>query len=1105
MTRRLLVSGLVALCAALVLGFNLPAPAAAQSLSEVYTQVGGWRSAPSPTGAGAFRNPEGVAVAADGTIYVADKRLHAVHILAPDGTPKGILDGQTVAGGGAALDLGPVQDVALGNPYIYVSDPDGARVHVFTPDGMYQTSWSVPEGPFGLAWADDELYVTVVKTASVLVLGAGAVLDTASNGRVQRRWATPVISMTQPSRPYGIDVGRGNDKRVFVTDLGNDNVPIFDRQGTLVDTMSSMVDGVTQEVLDVAVDASGEVYLLSEYFIVRNKGGLILNILRTPGGRGIAAGPGSGLTMTVQDSRLGFTGVRIIQDRRAQDPIHSDPKPVDRGAPFAPLGTFERPRRVSANTDGWVYLVDSWPRIQGFQDDGTPKGQFTTGVLHDVAAGRRGSVYGIDGSHLAYWAIDGTPLWTWQPPSTNPSAGKPYGWLVAADSFGNDLAVLDAGDQHVYMIDFSANALSEWPIVPDTSFESVSDLALATNNLYLVNRTRRAVEVRNRTDGAVTGRWTVPGRAWRIDVGADESVYVLTEAGWVWKYRPDGTAVAAWQVATDRAAVDLTVGAGGRVYVTYSDTQEVKVFGIDPNGAPGNVPPLEEKCNLKPAKTANPTDLELGDKADIELKVTGDCPLSDVRNDVMLLVDTSGSMSGPKMAAARTAALEFVGQLDYSLDQVGLISFSTNVKLVQGLTSNPRDLIRAIPDLGDDSGTNMLDAVVMANDEFVSPRARPEARKVIILLTDGQPNSGAELLLAYAQEYRATGRAIYAIGLGLDVDRNFLQAMVSDPSFYFDAPTEYDLSRIFDAVARRVSASALLAQVTVTDQLPANMRLVPNSVVPPARWSSVTSTLIWDVSSVPPGGLSLRYRVQPLEVGDWPTNVSAVADYVDGVHYKGQLVFPVPHVVVKQTIKPHWEAYLPFLLRQKCQEVLTDVVLVLDTSTSMLNPVATGGHQTKLEAAIQGSRVFMSQLHLPADNVALVAFNGTATLVQPLTGNQIALVKALDHLPLGSGTRIDLGLGAAIDALAAHGPGRVPVIVLLTDGEQSGAPVATAVAAGLRARQAGIFVFTIGVGSGADLALLAQLAGDPRRAYSAASEENLGAIYREIAGAIPCQ
>lgn len=1054
------------------------APAAqGPPLSEAWRLAGTWTSTSEPIQSGQFRGPQGVAVGADDAIYVADTRLEAIHVLGPDGTPRALWDG-----GGA---LGGVHDLAFGDGVLYASEPDGDRIHILGPGGAYRGALTVAGAPGGLAWDAGELFVTTLEGREVVVLDeAGALL---------RSWDPETSPLDQP---WGIDVG--GDGRVYVTDLADKLVYIFDRTGVLLGGIVAPVDNVNQTPFDVAVEdrIDPEAFVVTELHLFRVKAGVpVVEPVAAPGGRGIALGPGSGAVMTAQDFRLGFTGVRRFPDRRAVLPAYDA-----WGGPFAPLGILEAPRRVSANADDRVFVLDTWPRVQAFDPAGMPLTQFGTGGLQDVAAGLRGSVYGIDGRVLTYWTQDGTPLWTWQPPSTSPDVGTPYGWLTHVDGFAGGIAALDTGDQHLWRLDFSGNTLADWPIAPADGFTSVGDMALGEGAVYLINRGTRRIEVRDAATGALRAELPVAGRPMRLDVAPGGDLFVLIEQGWVWRLAPDGTPRALVEVAPEQVATDLAVATDDRFYATLEDGR-VLAFDRDPAGAPPEVPTFADRCLLERDKTAQPAEIALGDSVEVRLTVGGGCPLADANADILLLVDTSGSMSGSKMGAARSAVMEFIGQLDYSRHQVGLISFSSDVDLVQGLTANPRSLIRAVPNLGDDSGTNMLGAVMLADAEFATARARPGARQAVIILSDGRPNDGVAEINAYATAFRRAGRELYTIGLGQDVDRRFMRAIATEPGYYFEAPTEYDLTRVYEAIARRVAVTALLRTLEVRDVLPPDMALVAGSVTPAAAWDAAARTLTWQMTDVGPAGLTLRYRVRPQRAGAHPTNEVAEAEGTDGVGAPVQLVFPVPEVIVRAPTRH--VAFLPVAYKQQCPETRVDVVLALDTSSSMREPLPGGG--TNLASAVYAAKVFLGLLGLPRDRVGIVAFNAEAARVSPLSGDALALVRALDALPVGNGTRIDLGLREATRVLEDRAEGHLPAIVLLTDGNQSGAGLELVFAAADEARAAGIDVFTIGLGPNVDRATLERVAGDPARFHFAPTEAELEAIYRAIAREIPCR
>ncbi len=1086
------------LCLAVGLAAGATRVSAQGQPTEAYRRVAAWTSASDPKASGRFRGPEGVASLPDGRILVADRALGAVHVLDASGR------GLALWGGDGSL--GSPSDLSVAGGLVYATDPEGGRIHrLDATNGQLLGSWPVTGRPSSLAWhpALKRLYISRPGARDVLVLD--------ESGLELGRWTADNTAVRDPR---GIAVGP--DGRIYLCDLGDGqgaNVRMHDADGLLLGALPVELDGSTQPPLDVAVDDDGDVYIVTDLALARYHGtDVVAPPERIPGGRGVGVGPGSGLVMSVQDFRLGFTGIISFADRRA-----AILQPRRWGGPFAPLGTIEGPRRISGNAQNRFFFLDRWPRVQGYDPDGLPQSQFAVGGLHDLAAGGRGSAFTIDGRLLRYWAEDGNLLWEWLPPGADPSQGNPYSWLTVVDSFdlagvGNAVLLFDMGDQRLYVVDFSGNPVAEWAVSAPDGFTSVIDAALAEDRVYLLNRSTGRLEARRLSDGALRDSWVPPGSPSRIDVAPDGSLFVLLREGWVLKYAPDQRLLAAWAVddLPERAerAADLGVGPGGRVAVALEgigadDPGQVAVFVPDPAGTAPPLPTFADRCRLMPDKTAAPGQVELGQSVEISLAISGDCPLADGRSDILLLVDTSGSMAGAKMGAARTAALEFVGQLDYSRNQVGLITFASEAAMVQPLTSNPRQLLRAIPDLGDDGGTNMLAAMQMADAELFGERGRRDARKVLILLTDGRPNSGAGEMLATAATYRAAGSVdIYAVGLGLDVDSFFLKGMVTAPAYYFEAPSEYGLTRIYDVIARRVRSSLLMEEVTVTDVLPADMELRANSVQPPAAYDPASRTLRWQLTNIAPGGMVLRYRVSPRQTGRRPTNVRAEADYRDGLAKTGHLVFPVPEVeVIGREV---YRVFMPLLMKQKCPEARTDAVLVIDTSSSMKETPA-GGSMTKLDAAIRAGRVFVDQLKLPEDRVALVAFNSEATIVQALTGDRFDLAGAFDHLPTGTGTRIDLGLSRALEALGGRDPDHIPTIILLTDGRQADNDAAAVLTQAKAAATAGVTVFTIALGDDADRDLLRIVAGRDSRFFDAPSEQALAEIYRSIARSIPCQ
>jgi Ca-activated chloride channel family protein len=99
---------------------------------------------------------------------------------------------------------------------------------------------------------------------------------------------------------------------------------------------------------------------------------------------------------------------------------------------------------------------------------------------------------------------------------------------------------------------------------------------------------------------------------------------------------------------------------------------------------------------------------------------------------VGLLIDTSGSMQGPKMERAKQGAIAFLDQLGPE-DEAFIMAFDAFPRVVQDLTSDRRLLREAIQQLQPAGATSLNMAVVDASDVLSE---RPE-RRALVVLSDG--------------------------------------------------------------------------------------------------------------------------------------------------------------------------------------------------------------------------------------------------------------------------------------------------------------------------------------------------------------------------------
>lgn len=208
--------------------------------------------------------------------------------------------------------------------------------------------------------------------------------------------------------------------------------------------------------------------------------------------------------------------------------------------------------------------------------------------------------------------------------------------------------------------------------------------------------------------------------------------------------------------------------------------------------------------------TATPAPTPLPRPLFLPLLLTEACASVHQRVDVVLVLDTSGSMAGPKLVDAQAAALAFVDLMDLApgRDQVAVVRFDTTAEVAQGLTGDRVAVEAAIRGLAAREGTYMDRGLAAALGELTGPRRNEANTAVAVLLTDGQQTGGPAAALAAADQVRAAGVRLYTIGLGADVDGATLAAMAGGGGRYRYAPDSGALAAIYAEVARDIQCPA---------------------------------------------------------------------------------------------------------------------------------------------------------------------------------------------------------------------------------------------------------------------------------------------------------
>lgn len=551
-------------------------------------------------------------------------------------------------------------------------------------------------------------------------------------------------------------------------------------------------------------------------------------------------------------------------------------------------------------------------------------------------------------------------------------------------------------------------------------------------------------------------------------------------------------------------------------------------------------------CRLTPNKWAAPEALWLGEWTTVTLTSTTNCPAQVIPLHIVLSIDGSLSMNpNQKLENAKRAAVQFVNELDLDVTKVGVTRFGGSATVMTPLTAEKGRILSAVSSIYTDYGTDMEGGIATSHrllDDGRTENAdptRPLPIEVIVLLSDGLPWPRGNNPQRTAARAKGAGILLMTVCVGSDCDRTLMRNLASRPDLFFDVQQSGRLVGVYRDIAHQLQKTDL-RRMTILDEVPDNMRYLEGSAnVEPDSFQD--GVLQWNLPSVAATGITLTYQLEPLQEGAWPTNVQATGRFWDTDDRVGSFVFPVPTVVVRvptptptptvtttptpsttptATIPPSptatstatatpvpRPAYLPLVLVDRCRarRVKTDVVLVIDGSTSMDGPTR-GGTLTKRAAAREAARAFVRLLDRDHDRVAVVAFSERAEVLAGLDVPLDGVDRALLRLPRRPGTAIDVGLQAAAGVLAS--PGRradaVPAVILLTDGQptRSSADAARAAAAALRSQ--GVWLYTIGLGLDVNPILLRDMAGAEGRALLAPRAEDLAALYARLAREIPC-
>lgn len=217
---------------------------------------------------------------------------------------------------------------------------------------------------------------------------------------------------------------------------------------------------------------------------------------------------------------------------------------------------------------------------------------------------------------------------------------------------------------------------------------------------------------------------------------------------------------------------------------------------------------------------------------------------------IILAVDTSGSMQGTSLASARQAILPLVNAMQAN-DQAALLTFAQSVSVPVPLTGETGTLSAAIEAMTATGNTALFAGVVRASELAA---AAPQPRRTVVLLSDGEDFGAASGGITREQALesaRSAGVAFFVVGLGQEVDQQFLTSLASTTNGqYFAATDPAQLSGLYARISDR-----LRQQYTVVVPLPANLPGGSHRITVTA--GGLTGAASFETAGPPPRGVEI--------------------------------------------------------------------------------------------------------------------------------------------------------------------------------------------------------------------------------------------------------
>ncbi len=186
---------------------------------------------------------------------------------------------------------------------------------------------------------------------------------------------------------------------------------------------------------------------------------------------------------------------------------------------------------------------------------------------------------------------------------------------------------------------------------------------------------------------------------------------------------------------------------------------------------------------------------------------------SSERKEIVLVLDTSGSMNGDPLEKTKDASIKFLESVFGTNAEVGVVTYDSSAQKISDFSNRLIDLEDDLEGIETHGATNIEAGLQMATNMLVDGDAQ---KKIIVLMSDGEPNEGLidQELIEYADSIKGKGIDIFTLGffeqLTSRANAQYLMEEIASEGYHYEVDNSENLSFFFSDIADLINGQRFM-------------------------------------------------------------------------------------------------------------------------------------------------------------------------------------------------------------------------------------------------------------------------------------------------------